>query len=431
MASSTGYQERRGIDPFGSVFISYRASDGHEAAAGLAWILRATGIPVWHDDSDLPPGDTKRRLHEALASGLSGGLLVVTPEIRRSSVVRQVEVPKLIDLAEHTEFSLAIANLIQRPDGNPDLDAPDRLLPAPRSWRHLWRRTKRLRGLKQYRAATDEDRQALGRELARARMARYRITGSQVLTLHIQTRTVPSATVVERGLVVRLCPPSLPRRRPPATIWSAYAAFLQHLPQLVAEAGTKRVRVDGGAHLSVACALGVALPTTCSVDVEIADRNGDIWYGSSDADAQAIAVEETALRQGQGIGVFVDLVPGSPPNTAWQDTVEDGRERWSAWVRIGLAHDANLEPAVGGRVVVAVSEAIRRLAGKAATNHVDLYLRCPFPVAILLGRTLNTLELRLYELEEGTTPVTFRPVVVTASGRGGSPIIEICDTSEV
>ena len=60
-----------GVDPLGPVFISYRQSDGTDVAVGLAWALRAAGVPVWHDQTDLPPGDTNRRLAQALASGLS------------------------------------------------------------------------------------------------------------------------------------------------------------------------------------------------------------------------------------------------------------------------------------------------------------------------------------------------------------------------
>lgn len=34
------------------MFVSYRHRDGAENAA--AWLLRAAGIPAWHDESDLP-----------------------------------------------------------------------------------------------------------------------------------------------------------------------------------------------------------------------------------------------------------------------------------------------------------------------------------------------------------------------------------------
>lgn len=46
------------VDPKGPVFLSYRQSDGTPVAVALPWLLRATGVPVWHDATDLPPGDT-------------------------------------------------------------------------------------------------------------------------------------------------------------------------------------------------------------------------------------------------------------------------------------------------------------------------------------------------------------------------------------
>src|SRR5690349_12520658 len=83
------------VDPHGPVFVSYRQSDGTELAVALAWLLRAAGVPVWHDQTDLPPGDTDSRLQAALADGLSGGVLVVTREIEHSSVVRDIELQQL------------------------------------------------------------------------------------------------------------------------------------------------------------------------------------------------------------------------------------------------------------------------------------------------------------------------------------------------
>ena len=93
------------VEPLGPTFLSYRVSDGRAYAESLAWALRAAGIPVWHDETDLPPGDTRHRLQEALASGLSGAVLVVTPELADSAVVRDVEVPAILALAADPAFS--------------------------------------------------------------------------------------------------------------------------------------------------------------------------------------------------------------------------------------------------------------------------------------------------------------------------------------
>lgn len=104
---SSAVPDPRGVDSHGPVFLSHRRSDGGPLAHELAWELRGIGVPVWHDLTDLPPGDTRRRLEEALGGGLSGSVLIVTPEIQDSEVVREIELPWLIDLEEHSEFTFA------------------------------------------------------------------------------------------------------------------------------------------------------------------------------------------------------------------------------------------------------------------------------------------------------------------------------------
>ena len=100
------------VSPRGPVFLSYRHSDGAELATALACALRAAGVPVWLDRSDLPPGDTERRLAEAMQSGLSGAVLVVTPDVGASTVIRDTELPQLLALEAEGAFTLSIASTI-------------------------------------------------------------------------------------------------------------------------------------------------------------------------------------------------------------------------------------------------------------------------------------------------------------------------------
>lgn len=83
------------VKPRGPASISYRQSGGAVLATEFAWAMRAAGVAVWHDKSDLLPGDTNRRLEEALVSRLSGAALLLTPEIELSGPVRVIELPRL------------------------------------------------------------------------------------------------------------------------------------------------------------------------------------------------------------------------------------------------------------------------------------------------------------------------------------------------
>ena len=124
-------EARSSVDPRGPVFVSSRQSDGRKHVARLAWLLRAAGVPVWHDASDLPPGDTTERLEQALSMGLSGGVLLVTEKIKRSGVVRNTELPLLLDLEKVPNFVLAVGTVIRDADGRLDYSAADSLLGQP------------------------------------------------------------------------------------------------------------------------------------------------------------------------------------------------------------------------------------------------------------------------------------------------------------
>ncbi|WNV83907.1 toll/interleukin-1 receptor domain-containing protein [Umezawaea sp. Da 62-37] len=118
------------LDP---VFLSYRHSDGDLLAERAAWAHRAYGVPVWHDQTHLPPGNFKRRLDEALKSGLSGAVLLITPDLADSDIVRNLELPLLLKLEADSAFTFAIGNTITGPNGSLDYDAPDRFFPQEES----------------------------------------------------------------------------------------------------------------------------------------------------------------------------------------------------------------------------------------------------------------------------------------------------------
>jgi SMODS-associated and fused to various effectors sensor domain/TIR domain len=400
-----------GIRPLGPTFVSYRASDGGNHAESLAWTLRAAGVPVWHDQTDLPPGDTRERLVEALASGLSGAVLVVTPEIAASQVVRDIEVPALRMLAADPGFSLAIASAIEdlSHPGHLDYEAPDRLLGLP---------ADSLRPFKQYRIPGDIG--TIARELARRRMRVHRELGQVVLEINLQTRLEAHAEVSGSGLVVRTRPPTDGRRCPPVGIWPPLADFLRDLPQLAEASAGERLLVRGGAHLSVAFALGAALPTTTRWPMTVEGSDRQPWDGGA---ATGVEIQERFETRDSGSvpAVCVDLVPTPAPVATFDEHVKHHAYRGVLW--INPARREPLPPAAGAGTADAISDCIRRAAAACGTNRVDLFLRVPFPMAVFLGRRLNTLEVTLYEWEDGIVPPRYVATATVAAGRGGGPIV--------
>ena len=416
------------VSPRGPVFLSYRRSDGVDLALALAWALRASGVPVWLDQSDLPPGDTVRRLEEAMQSGLSGAVLVVTPDIAASSVVKEIELPHLLRLERQGAFTLSIASTIEAEAGGLDYSAPDRLLS---------RAAPDLSGLRQDPASTARDIANIARSHCRQRMEALRAgieSAGQVIDINLQTRIVPSATGPYGDLVVRLRPPMPGERRPHRQGLEDLRLFLNDLPHLLEIAGARHARISGGAHLSVAFALGAALPTTLIGDVNAVDTAGHAWSISDNAPAPRASTRLLEIMgrspreapKGEAV-VYLDLLP-TRSDPAFDRLVQARLDRLAGVFHIRPLAEGNLLPEDAGAIVTEASHAIRQAASRSETSEVNLLLRCPWTVALLLGRTLNTIRVSLYEWEDGpddcdsSVAPRYLPSLVVRSGAGGSPI---------
>ena len=424
-ASTTGVLP--GVRPLAPVFISYRTSDGSGLAADLAWALRATGVPVWHDVTDLPPGDTTRRLDEALTAGLSGGALLITPDIGRSAVVRDIEVPGLLRLEQHRAFTFAIGSIIPGPHvgstGGLDYAAPDALLGQPPGT---------LERFKQYPLFSDTDVAALAREIASHRMTAVRPLKHGTLLLDIQTRLDPGGAPPEVPLAVRTQPPSRGQRVPGPQIWAPIAAFLADLPRLLSIAGAQQLHIRGNAHLSVAFALGAAVPATSRWPVTVEDQAGATWgQPSPDPRSRRIPLHEQpaeslAARAAAGtpVAVYVDLVRDDPPGDTFGAHLAAHPGRYSTATRLLMARRRTIPAGSASLLVTDLARRIRACAAAGGTHRVHLFARVPFPIAILLGRALNTLEITLYEWDDTGAVPHYAETVTVASGRGGGPVVK-------
>ena len=340
------------VSPRGPVFLSYRHSDGAELALALAWALRASGVPVWLDRSDLPPGDTERRLEEAMQSGLSGAVLLVTPDIAASSVVREIELPHLLRLEAEGGFTLSIASTVEGEAGGLDYFAPDRLLS---------RTVPDLRRLRQDPALNARDIANIARSHCRQRMEALRVgieSAGQVIDLNLQTRIVPAAIGPYGDLVLRFRPPVPGDRRPHRQGLEDLRLFLSDLPHLLEIAGARHARVSGGAHLSVAFALGAALPTTLIGEVAAFDTAGHAWSISDNAPAPGTSTRLLEIMDHSPRGasrgdavVYVDLLP-TRSDPAFDRLVEAHPGRFASVFHIRPVAEGNLLPEDAGALVL-------------------------------------------------------------------------------
>lgn len=394
------------INPTDPVFVSYRQSDGTEITAEFAWLLRAAGIPVWRDRDDLPPGDTEQRLSEAMSAGLSGAVLVITPDVTKSEVVQHVESPELIKLhTEHPNFVLGIANTIEREPGKIDYDAPDRV---------LLKRHGTLSGVDQ----TPTTRAGLIKLVGK--LVFHRIAAQRELNrtddtfnINIQTRNTPQVydrTGSELDIRVR---PNTHERLPSIPGLQDLADVIGFLPDAVTRSSAKRVRVSGGAHLSVAFTLGAALPSSRVGHLEIVDQRGDLWASTTEAtipDPARLQVTGTGTNTQPNhtgrpkVAAYLDLLPLNS-DTAYDRYLETNGDALTAWLHLRPVADGLLSPAEAGTLAAEAAHHIRALSATNNNAEVHLLLRCPFPIAVLLGRLCNTLRLTTYEWDD-TDPET-------------------------
>lgn len=399
------------IDPLGPVFICHRGSDGSDLAVELAWSLRAQGVPVWLDRDDLPPGDIHTRLHEALSSGLSGAILLITPEVGQSRIVKSLELPRLYALKARPEFTFLVASTIPGESmGEADHRRSDDLLECvPPNLlslsRHYWVENGDPKSIA-----------AVAREMARQRMRLLARGGGSTLVMDVEGRTAVPGSPVQAGLVVRYPPAPEGQWAPSPDVWTRLLPLINSVSELTALAAADEVLVRGGMHLSLAFAFGAALPKTARARVRVEDREGNTWVGQTcDLNAGLAIVSDIQLgSRGLPIAVLVDLVPTPMPHDTFRIFIDEIPAAFSGTVRITAAAQGYVSCDSGALISFAVASAIREFAAERDTCIVHLFLRTPAPLALLLGREFNTLSVHLYEWErQGPCYV---PSIVVSSG---------------
>lgn len=418
----------RGESP---VFISYRQSDGTSHAESLEGLLRAAGLVVWRDNSDLRAGTTIDRLEQALTNGLSAGVLVVTPEIVYSEIVRERELPRLLELGRDSAFSLCIANAIPRAgDGSKcDYDGPDRLLRLSPA--------RTLADKKQSNILAPTGEVEIVRDLlmhrVEQRRPRIREQG-RPFTIRVQTRPTPFAFEAdEDDLHIRISP-SNNGRLPSRDGLERLKTTLPLTGDAVFASGARITRISGGAHLSVALAFGAALPETKIGNVEVLDARDQIWSSVipeddpmiTQAQSRLIPLEEPRSVEMPGrAAIFVNLTH-DPDRTAFERLVCDSTDKFATASEISVLGSDRIDPREAGRLSAAIAKQIKQLAAASGRAELHLAFHGPFPMAILIGRHLNTLRTVIYEWEtSGAGSSNYSPALILEPGIAGGPIADV------
>lgn len=415
----------------GPVFISYRQFDGTQQAESLENFLRAAGLVVWRDRIDLRPGTTTDRLEQALTEGLSAGVLVVTPDIVDSEIVRERELPRLLELDNDPAFSLCIANKIARPgsESRCDYDAPDRLLRiAP---------ARTLADKKQANVLDPAGELEIVRDLLMHRIEQRRPeirAKNRDFTIRVQSRPAPFAVDADDDDLHLRIKEATEGRLPAPDGLELLRRTLPLTGDAVFAAGAKRVQISGGAHLSIGLALGATLPETKVGNVAVLDVHNNVWDstpasndpGVTELNCEAYPIEDVQSNDAANrVAVFVTLT-ADPDLTAFARLVRESAEGFASVEIISVTSSNRIDPREAGRLSQAVAQCIKRLSAEQGRAEVHLALHAPFPMAVLVGRYLNTLRTIAYEWDGDTVNgPRYRPAIALEPGVAGGPITDV------
>jgi integrative and conjugative element protein (TIGR02256 family) len=415
----------------GPVFISYRQSDGTRQAESLENLLRAAGLVVWRDRVDLRPGTTTDRLEQALTEGLSAGVLVVTPDIAGSEIVRERELPRLLQLDEDPAFSLCIANKVAREGSDPkcDYDAPDRLLRlAP---------ARTLADKKQANVFAPAGELEIVRDLLMHRIEQRRPeirAESRDFTIRVQSRPAPFAVDADDDDLHMRIKEAAEGRLPSPDGLELLRRTLPLTGDAVFAAGANRVQLSGGAHLSIGLALGAALPETKIGNVAVLDVRNNAWEstptrndpGVTELKVEALPTEVTQpTNAANRVAVFVTLT-ADPDLTAFQRLVRESATVFANVKIVSVTDSSRIDPHEAGRLSQAIAQHIKRLSADHGRAEVHLAFHGPFPMAVLVGRYLNTLRTVAYEWDGDTiNGPRYRAAIALEPGVAGGPITEV------
>jgi hypothetical protein len=376
-------------DPTGLCFLSYRrlrAAEAHD----LARRLKARGIPLWVDISDLGSGSTEDQLIDALENErCAGGVVWLTPEVVDSPVIRRVEVPKMVERVRRRDGFFGVMALAGGLDyaraaevaaenlGTDDLSA--------------WN-MERVEG--DPAVATELDRVA---DIAlRQRLAAV-------------TRNRPGREPLRVGVWVRRSPPrdsdsaleldwheSFSGRQASVGAWDAelLPALKSVHEELARTQAGVAVVVHGHPTLAAAVALGRAFPAVAGIPLaweQVApDATRCQWSLSTTAESSGYDVTTRSIKtEGDGLAVLVS-------------TIHDAGLAFGATTGLpSMRASIEVVPSAGGRpgpltaggaleLAHAIAQAVRTARAEyRGVRQIHLFFACPVGLAIIVGQLLN------------------------------------------
>ena len=406
-------------DPTGPCFLSYKRERATEAGL-LVDALRDHGIPTWQDISDLPSDMTETALeHILLDPATSSAVLLATPEVELSDVIRKIEVPRIFSRAARRDGFFAVplaAGKLSYGDLTRVL-GPGLGLTDISSYNVMRTTDDPLDTV----FAASVARRALRERLS----AIHRATGAgEALTFQVSTRaSLPKTTgsALRADLTHRF-----KGRQARAGAWEQHLlpAFAAVTAEIAISAPGRMVEVTGFLALPAAVALGAAMPSLGPV--RAAWLQEQVKFGAS-AERWSLAGPD------QDCGFISEVRPQSPSAedlallvSVTNDVVQDFTLSRMGLLLRAVVHvkpagprpaRVQLGPGQARSLACLAVDAVRdAVAHFSARGTVHLFLAVPSGVAFMIGQQLNTLgRVQTYEHDPASPTPYLQAVLLMPS----------------
>jgi len=402
-------------DPTGRYFISYKRSGappygrpgGNEEALRLRDALRDRGAPTWRDLDDLAPAPTEDELIQTLNDpALAGAVMILTPQVAHSPVVRYVEAPALFNrLAKNDGFILKIVLVgVEYSEADAILDHAGALQAAGRYNLH------KVAGD----VMSDADARGIAGEMLKARLAAIADKkGGAPFTAGIFSRRSPGAA----GFDVRhdVTPYFDGRDAGPDAYEIIHAAFYDAASRLAATGDRIPLIASGNAALPIGVLYGaIHAPFVFDLSWRQAAPGFPEELWSISKIPSAIRLDIPSAKKGdpasQDIVLCVSVNADVDYAVAEYLAAADLEPRAAASVKLAggpLKRGQTISAEDGLAIARASVDTARKLKTDLYMRRarLHLFLACPLSLAVLIGQDLNTFaECILYEHDSERNP---------------------------
>lgn len=409
-------------DPTGSVFISYRRSparsSGNEEAALVCDALRRSGVPTWWDIDSLGYEPTEAALVATLSDpSLSGAILLISPEVAASSIVRCVEAVRIFRRHRARDGFWVLPVLIDL-----DYEDADSALGSPAG-------IQDLRRWNMYKVKGGTIRPSEARSIARcavdARLKAIRekdVDGP--LSVGVFSRCAPPTTF---SLAHDFSAQFNGRKVEDGGYQAFENALLDGASRVLKVFRYPRLVGEGRASLPLGVLVGAVYSPKAGFEFGwsqlVEGRRRQLWSLSLWTDDMEMEMDTSVIR---GDPASEDLVLAVGLSADIEHAVTESLSELDVTFRACLHCSPQagsykpglvLEPNRGIRFVLSAIQTIHELRDDLTMKRANLHLfmACPLAMAVMLGQSLNTFAYcHLYEHDPGTTPSytqvhTFQP----------------------